>query len=295
MHSPQMTRFAVTLTFFLLLPYAATAQLVLADDLQRPVRLPAPAQRIVSLAPSITESLFAIGAGNLICGVTDFCTYPEAARKKPHVGGMTTPSIEAIVRLQSDLILVSMEGNTRQDFDRLTGTGTPVFVTNPRSLQGIRRSIGQLGFLTGHRQEADLLLASMKAREDSIDARSGGRRVRVFLFLSLQPLLAAGSNTFINDLLQHAGADNLAARAPGTYPAISREAVLAQHPDAIIVTSDIATVADSLTDQFPEWRQLDALHTGRIYRIDPDLISRPGPRAVDGLELLFHFLHTDAQ
>ena len=290
-----MTRFAITLAHILLMLHAAMAQIVLVDDLQRSVQISTPAQRIVSLAPSITESLFAIGAGSQVCGVTDFCTYPESAKAKAHVGGMTTPSIEAIASLQPDLVIVSMEGNTRQDFDRLTSLGTLVFVSNPRSLQGIHRSIGQLGLLTGHQRESTALVASLQEREDSVLARSSGTRTKVFVFISLDPLIAAGKNTFINDLLQHAGADNLAASAPGTYPALSREAVLAQNPDAIVFTSDLAESTTVLLDRFPEWKQLDAARAGRIYHIDPDLISRPGPRAVSGLELLFHFFHTNAR
>ena len=105
---------------------------------------------------------------------------------------------------------------------------------------------------------------------------------QIVLFVSLESLMAAGRNTFVDDLLQHAGADNLAASAPGTYPALSRKAVLAP------------TIA-SLSGRFPEWTQLDAVRTGRVYRIDPDLVSCLGPRAVDGLEVLSHFLHADTQ
>lgn len=287
-----MTLFAATLVVNLLLLQSATAQIVIVDDLQRSVSLRAPAQRIISLAPSITESLFMIGAGDQICGVTDFCTYPEAATTKAHIGGMTTPSIEAIISLKPDLIFISMEGNTRQTFDRLTGLGMLVFVTNPRSLEGIRRSIEQLGSLTGHRREAETLIASMQARQESVRVRSGTTRTTALLLISLEPLLAAGKNTFIDDLLQHAGAENLAASAPGTYPALSREAVLVMNPEVIIVTSDLAADSSSLLSRFPEWTQLSAARNGGIYRIDPDLVSRPGPRALDGLELLTHFLHT---
>jgi len=288
-----MTRLAATFMPILLVVQTTAAQIVCVDDIQRSVRLPAPAQRIVSLAPSITESLFAIGADDQVCGVTDFCTYPSTAQKKAHVGGMTNPNIERIVNLKPDLILLSMEGNTRRDFEQLTSLGTPVFVSNPRNLGDIRHSIEQLGVLTGHEQEASALTASLQARAERVRIPSGSRRTTVLLLISLEPLFAAGRNTFIDDLLRHAGGENLAASAPGTYPALSREAVLVQDPAVIILTSDLAPENGSLLVRFPEWEQLTAARIGRVYRIDPDLVSRPGPRALDGLELLSHFLHTD--
>ena len=121
------------------------AQVTLLDDLHRQVTLPRPATRIVSLAPSITESLFAIGAGDQVIGVTDYCNFPPGVRLCHRVGGMINPSIETIVGLSPDLIIVSMEGNQRQDFTTLTGLQIPVFVTNPRTLEGINLSLRQLG------------------------------------------------------------------------------------------------------------------------------------------------------
>ena len=283
--------FSVIIAAFLSV-VASAAQVVLVDDLGRTVRLDAPARCIVSLAPSITESFFAIGAGDQVCGVTDYCTYPEAATTKRHVGGMTTPNIEEIVSLHPDLIVVSMEGNTRQDFDRLTRLGIPAFVSNPRTVAGIYRSLEQLGALSGHSPDAERLVRSLKAREDSLVPSRDSKRERVLLFISLDPLIAAGNNTFINDMLARAGAVNLAATATGSYPALSREAVLTDDPDALVLTSDLAGDVPALLKRFPEWKRLTAVQRGRVYRINPDLISRPGPRAVDGLELLVHFFRS---
>ena len=139
-------------------------QITLTDDLQRQVTLPRSASRIVSLAPSITESLFAIGAGDQVIGVTDYCNFPPEARSCRRVGGMINPSIETIVGLAPDLIVVSMEGNTRQDFTTLTALRIPVFVCNPRSFEGINRSLRQLGSLTGRLREATRLTDSLSRR-----------------------------------------------------------------------------------------------------------------------------------
>lgn len=278
----------------LLLPVRNTyGDVTVIDDLGRTVHLASPAQRVVSLAPSITECLFAIGAGDRVAGVTDYCTFPPAAAAKPKVGGITTPSIEAIVRLRPDLIVLSMEGNVRQDFDRLTTLNIPVFVTNPRTLEGIHRSIAHLGRLTGHEADADSLSRAMRIRETALRERIGSSRASVLLFLSVDPLIVVGGKTFLDDLLRLAGGDNVAADIPGTYPAVSREAVLTRNPSVIMLTTDLVPDIDHLLARFPEWRTLDAVRNGRVYRIDPDIVSRPGPRALDALELLSHYLHPE--
>ena len=268
------------------------AQITVVDDLGRTVTLHSQARRIISLAPSITETLYAIGAGSQIVGVTDYCNYPEEAKTRTHVGGIINPSIETIISLEPDLIIVSMEGNVREDFNRLTSFGIPVFVTNPRTLTGIYRSIEQLGILTGRNGEATRLLKAMAARVDSIPAKTAGKKMRTILFISLQPLIVVGKNTFLNELLQTAGAYNLAASGPATYPTYSREALAADDPEVIIVMSDLLADTSALLKLFPEWARLSAVRNHKIFRIDADIVSRPGPRAVDGLDSLFHILHT---
>jgi iron complex transport system substrate-binding protein len=143
------------------------------DDLQRRVTIRVPAQRIVSLAPSITETLFAIGAGAQVVGVTDYCTYPAEARRKPRVGGIINPSIEAIVGLRPDLVIMSMEGNVRDDFRKLTSLGVSVYVTNPRTLQGIYASMTQLGSVTGTADSAARVVARLRLREQAVRAAPG--------------------------------------------------------------------------------------------------------------------------
>ena len=269
------------------------AQISVVDDLRRMVDLPHPAERIVSLAPSITECLFALGAADQVKGVTDFCNYPPEAGLKPHVGGMINPSIEAVVGLEPDLIVLSMEGNIREDFRRLTSFGTPVFVSNPRTLEGIYRSLRALGTLPGKEAIARHFVAGLTSMENAIRSAAEGKPpVRVLLFVSVQPLMCAGSNTFIDELLRVAGGTNLVSRAHGTYPQYSRENVITDDPEVIIVMSDILARGATLTALFPEWGSVDAVRKGRVFRIDADIVSRPGPRALDALEKLFHILHS---
>jgi iron complex transport system substrate-binding protein len=269
----------------------AAAQVAVTDDLQRSVTLRAPAQRIVSLAPSITESLFSIGAGFQVVGVTDYCNYPPEAKLKPHVGGMTTPSIETIAALRPDLILVSMEGNLREDFSNLTALGVPVAVTNPRSLEGIYASLTMLGKLTGNVDSAAHVVAALRAREKSIARAVAPNAPRVLLLVSIQPLIAAGDRTFITELLSRAGAHNVAAGVKMTYPTLNREAVVQDDPDVIFVMSDVLSTPEALVQMYPEWKRLSAVRNGRVHRINADIVSRPGPRAVDGLQILSSFIH----
>ena len=277
----------------LFLHHGLHAQIDVVDDLQRSVRLPHPAERIVSLAPSITECIFALGAGEQVKGVTDFCNYPPEAGLKPRVGGMINPSIEAVVGLEPDLIVLSMEGNIREDFRRLTSFGAPVFVSNPRTLEGIYGSLRSLGRLTGKEESARKLVAGLESREHSVRIAAEGKPpVRVLLLVSLHPLMCAGNNTFIDELLRVAGGTNLASRARGTYPSYSRENVLTDDPEVIIVMSDILAGGATLTAMFPEWGSVDAVREGRVFRIESDIVSRPGPRALDALEKLFHLLHS---
>ena len=269
----------------------AAAQITLTDDLGQRVVLTSVPRRIVSLAPSITETLFAIGAADQVAGVTTYCNYPDLARTKPRVGGMVSPSMEAIVALAPDLIVVSTEGNLREDAERLRALSIPLFVTNPRTLAGIESSIEQLGVLTGHEDAARQLAARMRARDDVLRRRVGSSRVRALLLVSVQPLMAVGSRTFLAELLEAAGARNLAADAVGTYPVFSREAITQMDPEVVLVMSDAFADTAVLPSLFPEWRMLTAYRNGRIVRIDADLVSRPGPRAVEGLEELYNALH----
>jgi iron complex transport system substrate-binding protein len=282
--------------FLLLISGQLCAQIRVHDDLHRAISLAAPAQRIVSLAPSITETLFALGAGDQIAGVTDYCTYPAEARTKPRVGGVINPSIEAIVGLRPDLVVMSMEGNTRQDFEKLVELGVPVFVSNPRSLEGIFHSIKQLGVLTGRADTARRLVEHLRTRAAQIAARAARlSKPSVLLFVSLQPMIVVGRGTFMAELIERAGGRNCAAHSASSFPAYSREAVLKDDPDVLIFLSDVLPDSAALVRLYPEWSGLRAVRANALLRVEADIVSRPGPRVVDALEMLFRFLHPTAQ
>jgi len=273
----------------------ASPELSLRDDLGRQVSLDAPAKRVVSLAPGLTESLFAIGAGDEVVGVTTYCTYPPEALSRQSVGGMTTPSVEAITALSPDLVVATVEGNVREDVLTLERIGIPVFVTNPRTLEGIRRSLTQLGTLTGHEEEAIRLAGTLKDREDSLREKAPLPPVRALLVLALRPLVVAGSGTFLDDLMRTAGAENLGASSVGSYPTISRESVAARDPEVLMLLSDAVRDTARLLEEFPEWRTMTAVREGRLVILDSDLLSRPGPRAVEALAQLSSVLRSVRQ
>jgi len=281
---------AILLPFVLVLAtIPATAQISFTDDLQRTVTLETPAARIISLAPSITETLFALGAADRVVAVTDYCNYPEAARTKRSIGGIVNPNAEAIISLSPDIIILSMEGNIREDFSTLEALEIPLFVTNPRTLAGIRKSILDLGVISGTGEMAAKIVHEMKEREDSIRLEALPQS-RVLMVVSLQPLMVVGTGTFLAEVLRIAGADNVAAGTGMTYPVYSREAVVASNPDLIVLTSDIFLPRDELLKLFPEWRTLNATRSGRVFSIGADIVSRPGPRIIQALEQLHEML-----
>jgi iron complex transport system substrate-binding protein len=275
---------------FFVLSRIAFSQIVLTDDLGRRVTLSAPAQRIVSLAPSITESLFALGAGGQVVGITDFCNYPREVSTIPRVGGIVNPSIETVVNLHPDLIALSMEGNVRDDFARLEGLGVPVFVSNPRTLSGIHKSLTDLGVLTGRKDTATRVVRAMQRSEDSIKALVLDRR-SVLMIVSVQPLIVVGGGTFLSELLGLAGGNNVAGASASTYPTLSREAVVVADPDMIILLSDLVKDPSELVSLFPEWKGIRAMRNHCMFQIDADIISRPGPRATEGLAALYAIIH----
>lgn len=288
-----MVRRTVLLTCcVLLVRISLLSQVTLTDDLGRAVTLDNPPRHIVSLAPSITETLFAIRAGEHIAGVTDYCNHPEAAKRKQRVGGIINPSIETIVSLQPDLILLSMEGNVREDFERLTSLNVPVFVSNPRNLAGVYRSINQLGMLTGRNDAAEELVATLRHRADSVVALARTQQqTRLLLIVSLQPLIVTGKGSFLSELITLAGGQNIAGSLTATFPTYSREAVVAENPDVIILVSGMGDAASNLISLYPEWSRLNAVKNGRVVQIEADLIARPGPRVVEGLEILHRSIH----
>lgn len=248
--------------------------------------MPAPASRIVSLAPNLTETLFALGLDSAVVGVTDFCDLPpgpQAAR----VGGMTGPSFEVITELSPDLILMTIAGNARADRDRLVSLGFRVVVTDPSTIEGIYESITTIGSLTGTGARADSLVRFLRQRQQELTIRAAERPARsVLLLVSVRPIIAAGGGTFLHELIGLANGRNVAADAPTAYPMLSREHILEANPDVLIILDGSSPPVHDLLTTYPEWQRLSAIRRNAVHVLDADVVTRPGPRIMQGLELL---------
>jgi iron complex transport system substrate-binding protein len=291
---------AVVLTFCLLscqkhISHPGPQARSFTDDVGHSVTLQHIPRRIVSLAPSLTEILFLIGADSAIVGVTDYCDYPEAAKGIAKVGGMLNPNIERILALQPDLVLMSGSGNMRSDFEKLTLAGTPVFVSHPQSIDGVFKSIKDAGELTGRRQRADSAVAHLQIRREILVHRAAARKkVSVLLILSLNPLIAIGPKAFLNELVTLANGQNIVRDSSTAYPVLSREEILRRQPDVIVATSDIVRSVDDLLSPYPEWKSLTAIQNKHVAIVDASIVSRPGPRIIEGLEATIRALHGDS-
>ena len=255
------------------------AAFTLTDDLGREVRFDSIPGRIVSLAPSLTEMLFAVGAGDAVVGVTQSCNHPAAVRALPEVGDLLNPDAERVLSLRPDLVLISVEGNTQSSFEALERVGLRLFVSNPRTLDGVLESLIDFGRMTGHADRARFLADSLRGIARALHRTAPAAPPGVLALISTQPLMAAGGRTFINEIIELAGGRNSAAAAPGNYPTLNRETVLRMNPDLIIFPDDMHVRREGLLDRFPEWRHVRAVQEGRLHAVDADIFLRPGPRA----------------
>lgn len=289
-------RVAATVGFSAVLALSATAQDLrrVVDETGRRVVVPVRVERIVSLAPSLTETLYALGVESRLVGVTDWCNYPPAAKAKPSVGQVINPSLEKIVALKPDLVLGTTAGNRRATVTAIERLGIPLYGFNPRSLEDVLLAIPTLADLLTVPEAGAELEAKLRRRLEAVAARIAARpRPRVLFVLWLEPLMSIGRYTFVHDVLVQAGAESVAER-PEDWPRLSLEAVLQQNPDYLILAHSPAVerrLAALRAD--PVWSQLRALREDRVIVLD-DAVLRPGPRIVDAIEQLAHVLHPEA-
>lgn len=261
----------------------AIADIRVVDDGGRTVVLERPAQRIVSLAPHVTELLFAAGAGERIVGAVDYSDYPEAARRIPRVGDNRQLDLERIVTLKPDLVVVWLHGNAQHQLDKLLKLGIPLFYNEPRRLADIARAIEQMGQLAGTQSVAQPAARAFAAREAELRTRYGGRApVRVFYQIWQKPLMTVNGDHLISDVIRLCGGENVFAGLAPLVPVVSTEAVLAANPEAI-GTAIIDSKAQDGLDDWKRWARLTATARNNFFYIPSDVISRPAPRIVEGV------------
>ncbi len=285
--------FLLLFTLFLS-PAYGTSHLVI-DEIGREVHLPSSPKRIVSLAPNITETLFALGLGSEIAGVTIFCNYPEEAKQKPKVGGLINLSLETIVSLEPDLIIATADGNRKETVNQLENIGLAVYVVNPRNIMEILGMISHIGTITGREREAERLRRNLEGRIEAILGKTEGiPRPRVFMQVGMDAMISAGKNTFLHELITMAGGDNIAGDSAIRYPRFGTEEIIIKDPDVIIVSSmKKGDPPARVEEMWRRWDAISAVKNNRIYIIDSDIITRPSPRIVSGLEKLFIIIHPE--
>jgi len=282
--------FAITILLACGLPIMAkTAE----DQLGREIRVPDDPKRIIALAPSITEIIFALGQQGRLKGTTQFSNYPVEAAKLPKVGSYVRLDLERIVALNPDLCIAIKDGNPKAIIDRLQSLNIPVFAVNPRNLESMMQTIQKIGSILNASQKANTLVKDMRSRIQQVDALVSrtDRRPRVFIQIGISPIISAGRNTFIHELVVRAGGINVAA-GNSAYPHFSREQVFALAPDVLIITSMARSGAFEKAKA--DWNRLShmpAVREKRIYTVNSDVFDRPSPRLLDALEILTRLLH----
>ncbi|MDR2188722.1 MAG: cobalamin-binding protein [Azonexus sp.] len=263
-------------------PPLARAEIAVKDDAGHDVRLPQPAQRIVTLAPHLAELLFAAGAGEKLVGAVDYSDYPPAAKKAARVGGYDRLDLEAIAALKPDLALAWESGNNPAQIDRLRALGVTVYLSEPSRMADVASQIERLGQLAGSEAVAQAAARRFRARLDTLRAANADKpKVRVFYQLWNAPLMTVGGPQIISDAIALCGGVNIFAQIDRVAPTVNIEAVLAADPEVIIAAGMGDARPDWLRD-WQRWPEMTAVKRDNLFHIDPDILVRHTPRLLDG-------------
>ena len=263
------------------------------DEAGRTITVPDTVTRFISLAPNLTEIVFAIGAGDGLVGRTTYCNYPAEAQKVEAVGDTLKPSIERIIALRPQIVFVSTASQLEAFTSELEAHHIAVYVTDSHDLEGVFHSIERMADVLGKRPQADELLQQLRARVNTVAEKTHSLPpVRVFYQVSDEPLYTIGRDAFITDLIKRAGGISVTADVPGAWPRYSAESALAARPDAIVLPTG-GSLGETNSNVASALKRSPAVADGRVYKINADHLSRPGPRLVDGLEDLARALHPE--
>jgi iron complex transport system substrate-binding protein len=270
--------------------FSVQAEISVRDDAGQEVRLAAPARRIISLAPHVTETLFAAGAGDRVVGTVEYSNYPEAAKKAPRVGGYERIDLEAVIALKPDLVVGWQSGNSPAHLKKLAEFGLPVYLTQSNHIDDIAPTLEHLGELAGTAPVARAAAKAYRDRLADLRARYGSRPVvRTFYQVWHQPLMTVGGKQIISDAIRLCGGENVFGHLGSMAAAITEEAVIAADPEAIIA-SGMNEARPDWVDNWRRWKSLTAVIRDNLFFIPPDLIQRHTPRLLDGAEMLCNHL-----
>ncbi len=254
-----------------------------------------PPQRIVSLAPNLTEILFDLGLSDRVAGVTRFCDWPAAAKRKPQVGGYTNPSLEAIVALRPDLVVMTDEGTPREIHDRLVRLGITVYVFRAKRLAELPKALRDIGPAVGAEKTAEKRALAIEdaLHRFSSRARESKGDIRTALFIiQPEPLMVAGPGTVIDDAMTILGVRNIATGAASPYPKMSVEEVFRRSPDVILIGRGSMTGTGG-SKLLRQWRTLPAVRKGRVYVVG-ETLYRLSPRLLEGMEEMVRLIERPA-
>ena len=268
---------------------------IVTDETGRRVAVPLNVRRVVSLAPNLTETIYALGLEDKLAGDTTYCDTPAAAKEKPHVGAPVNPSLEAIVALHPDLVLATAV-NRWETVDSITRLGIPVYTTDPHTVRDMLESTARLGDLLGGHEQGVALVAKLQATLDELQTRLRERPLVHVLFVVWEdPLITIGQNTFIADALRWAGAESVII-SKQDWPQISMEEVIRLGPEYIVLTSNHSGDGDSKQitelEKRPVWDHLEAVKLGRVVMASEE-VTRPSPRLIETIVSMAHDLHPE--
>ena len=265
------------------------------DEVGREVTFSFPPTRIVSLAPNVTEILFGLGLDEEIVGVSIHCGFPEKAKSKVRVGSYISLDFEKIASLNPDLIIATGAGNTRDMVGRLGKLGFQTYVIYPKNFKDILRSIAHIGQVMNREKEARAIIEGMTRRSERvIELTKGLPRPKVLMQIGDVPIVTVGKGSFADDLIRLAGGENIAGKEKGVYPRLGMEEILKRSPEVIVISSmDPKGDYQKILEEWNRWKTIPAVKNGRIHLIDSDLLDRPSPRIIEGLEELARVLHPE--
>jgi iron complex transport system substrate-binding protein len=287
--------FWLSLVVILVTSTSFSATQTFIDEVGREVTFPFPPERIVSLAPNVTEILFGLGLDEEIVGVSNHSNFPEKAKSKVRVGSYIRLDFEKIASLNPDLIIATGAGNTRDMVDRLGKLGFQTYVIYPKNFRDILQSIARIGQVVNREKEARAIIEGMRKRSERvIELTRGLPRPKVFIQIGDVPIVTVGKGSFADDLIRLAGGENIAGKEKEVYPRLGLEEILKRSPEVIVISS-MNPKADyqKIVQEWTRWKTIPAVKNGRIYLIDSDLLDRPSPRIIDGLEELARVLHPE--
>lgn len=294
MHFNKFYIFVFVIFFFFPFKGTSSAKNV-TDQLGRQIKVPDNPQRIISLAPNITEIVFALGQDHRLKGVTTYSDYPDQAKTYPKVGSYVHLDLEKIVSLKPDLCIAIKDGNPRSVIMRLEKLNIPVYAVDPRNLEAIIETVLEIGVLLNADSQAKVLATDMRFRIKQVTDRieKADHKPKVFFQIGISPIVSVGTNTFIHELIVLAGGKNLA-QGKTAYPRFSKEQILSFSPDVFIISSMTNTDSiDQLKAQWSKYPQIPAITNNRLYHVDSNIFDRPTPRLVDALELLAKLIHPE--